>query len=121
MTTILVLEQTTGDADRLSESLARMGHRVMRAFADREAGFAADEPKPALVVADVSRRGSPKLNAARNLESVAGIPIIVTTSLPYLELDEPLSGIPGVRAVLFAPCSDVKLRRTVEEAIESLP
>lgn len=121
MTTILVLEQTTGDADRLSESLARMGHRVTRAYADREPCLAANDPRPALVVADVSRRGSPTLNAARKLESVDGIPIIVTTSLPYLELDEPLSRIPGVRAVLFTPCSDVTLRRTVEEAIESLP
>lgn len=117
---ILVLEERVGDADEVAQSLDRIGRQVSRLIVNDECVCAADELKPDLVIADVSRLGSPTVQTARTLAWVDGIPIVIATALPYLELDRPLSEIPGVRGVLFKPCSDVTMSRALNEALGRL-
>ncbi len=114
--TILVLEERFDDARVIADTLSKIGHRVCRVSA-AAALCGADSLKPDLVIADVSRSASPTLRVAQTLGWVDAVPIVIATSLPYVELDEPLSQIPGVWGVVFKPCSDRTLVRTVEEAL----
>lgn len=110
---LLIVEDRPGGTEALAAFLVKQGHGVRLAPDFATAFCMAEAMPPDLIIADISKFGPDRVTRARTLGGVTGVPVMILTEMPSIELGDALTGLPTVDSVIFKPCANVAVLRAL--------
>lgn len=122
MMSVLVVDHSTTDRERLVSVLGFADYRVLEAATAEQALELARREQPDVIIADILMPAMDGYEFVRELgdeSNTADIPVILHTATYVLEEAQQLAGAVGISRILLKPSEPEEVIRVVGEAISS--
>ena len=117
---VVIVEDGADQPDSTSAALTAEGYEVSRASGTDQALALIESRRPDAIVYGVLSPANGVIEFVRRLaldRSALLVPVVMVTALSEYQIQSFLNGVPGVRRVLYAPCTPEALRRAIEHVV----